>query len=300
MSNSAGVLELPALNQWALFRWIVIAQAAAMIVLMVSRDLATAEGVSAMIQSSVRWSVPLLFLAFAASSLPLLFPGDITRWIQRNRRILGVAFAVGMTWQVSFILWLVTVHRDYYVEEVYVLRDVIEGLIGYLFLILMTVTSFKPGRQWLTPKANQWKRLHTIGIYFLWAYAFGTYWYAVFYYENPDMIHYLFYAMAVAALGARIAAWVKKQHRSLDKSAAPKLQQPTLRGIGRLVILLGVIGAATGSLWEAPAHEHLYGFGWAQFLELYVPYWPFVPYLPMIAIALGAYLVVYARRVISD
>ncbi len=300
MNDKTGKLQHPALNQWALFRLIVLLQATAMVVLMLRHDLGTAEGVSAMIQGSVRWSVPLLFLAFTASSLPVLFPGNTTRWIQRNRRVLGVAFAAGMAWQASFIVWLVTVHTDYYVDEVYVLRDVIEGLVGYLFLILMTITSFKPGRQRLTPKPAQWKWLHTIGIYFLWAYAFGTYWYAVFYYENPDTLHYLYYALGVAALGVRIAAWVKKQHLSLDKSAAPTLQQPALRALGRSFILLGMAGAATGWLWQAPAHDHLYGVGWAQFLELYVPYWPFVPYLPLFAIALGAYLLVHARRILSD
>ncbi len=288
-------LKHPALNEWRLFWLVVGPMSLAMAAFMLLRDLGTPEGVSSMIQTSVRWSVPWLFLAFAASSLQILIPGDASRWLLRNRKILGLCFAAGMAWQVGFIIWLVGWHTDYYVNEVYVLRDVIEGLVGYLFLIAMTITSFKWGRNLLTPKPRQWKLLHTLGIYFLWAYAFGTYWYSVFYYENPDALHYLYYWAGVAAISIRIAAWVKQQVKLLEKDAEVGTQ-PAWIAAGGVAIIAGAIGAATGSLWEGLAHEHLYGFSWAQFLELYVPYWPFVPYLPMFAFALGGYLLVRARR----
>jgi hypothetical protein len=300
MNRNTSWLQHPRINQWSLYWLVAGCQAISMLYLMMLRDLGSAEGVSAMIQSSVRWSVPWLFLAFGASSLQALLPGNTARWLLRNRRIIGLCFATGMAWQVSFIIWLVTVHTDYYVNEVYVLRDVIEGLLGYLFVILMTITSFQRGRKLLTPRPKQWKWLHMTGIYFLWAYAFSTYWYAVFYYDNPDSLHYFFYVMGAAALSVRIAAWVKKQQAALDRAATPEVYLPGLRLAGRLAILLGVIGAASGSLWTGLAHEHMYGVGWAQFLELYVPYWPFIPYLPMFALALGAYLIVSARRIPGD
>lgn len=289
-------LKRPAINEWRLWYLIVIPMSIAMVAFMLMRDLTTPQGVSAMIQTSVRWSMPWLYLAFAASSLQILAPGHFSRWLLRNRKIMGLAFAAGMAWQVSFIIWLVGWHREYYVEEVYVLRDVIEGLVGYTFLILMTITSFKWGRQWLTPKSSQWKLLHTVGIYFLWAYAFGTYWYSVFYYENPDAIHYLYYWLGVAAISLRIAAWVKKQQKTLEKNVGDTSAQPLWLAAGSAVILAGVIGAATGSFWQEAAHANMYDVSWAQFLELYVPYWPFVPYLPMFAIAAGAFLLVRARR----
>ena len=37
-------------------------------------------------------------------------------------------FAVGMAWQALFIIWMVGVYTDYYVNEVYSLRDAIEVL----------------------------------------------------------------------------------------------------------------------------------------------------------------------------
>jgi len=45
-------------------------------------------------------------------------------------------------------------------------RDLALDLIGFVFLLSMTVTSFPRFRSKLTP-AN-WRRLHTVGIYTLW------------------------------------------------------------------------------------------------------------------------------------
>ena len=143
------------LNGWPLF-WIASGiTSAAMLWAMARTDLSGGPGVSSMIQLSVRCAVPWLYLAFAASALLKLFPGDWSRWLMRNRKFLGLCFAAAMAWQGFFILWLVTVHTDYYVDEVYVLRDAIEGVTGYLFLVAMTVTSFAPGRKLLS--ARQWR-----------------------------------------------------------------------------------------------------------------------------------------------
>lgn len=60
-----------------------------------------------MIQLSVRLSVPWLFIAFVASSLHVVFPSTFSRWLLRNRKIIGLCFAAAMAWQLLFILWLV-------------------------------------------------------------------------------------------------------------------------------------------------------------------------------------------------
>ena len=70
-----------------------------------------------MIELSVRCAVPLLFVAFAASSVNVLFPGLFGRWILRNRKFIGLSFAAAMAWQLFFILWMVTQYTEYYVER---------------------------------------------------------------------------------------------------------------------------------------------------------------------------------------
>ncbi|MBI3770691.1 MAG: hypothetical protein HY271_19655 [Deltaproteobacteria bacterium] len=40
------------------------------------------------------------------------------------------------------------------------------GGTGYLFVLAMTVTSFDRTAAWLGPR--RWRRLHTLGVYYLW------------------------------------------------------------------------------------------------------------------------------------
>lgn len=148
------------INGWKLF-WLITAPISLGMVLAMTRvDLSRAEGVSSMIQLSVRCAVPWLYLAFAASSVLVVFPRSFSRWLLRNRKFLGLCFAAAMAWQLFFILWLVGIHTDYYVNDVYVLSDVVEGVVGYALLTAMVLTSFKFGRSRLTP--TQWRLLQTI------------------------------------------------------------------------------------------------------------------------------------------
>lgn len=201
-----------ALNGWRLF-WLVTAGMSLAVAVAVSRvDLAAPLGLSAMIQFSVRVAVPWLFLAFAASSLAALIPGAFSRWLLRNRRILGLCFAAGMGWQLLFILWLVAGHWDYYLEEAYSYFDFAVQVPGYLVLFAMAATSFRFGRGRLS--AGQWKALHKGGIYFLWAVVWSTYWYELFYYDDIQPIDYAYYWAGFAAWGVRVAAWSRKRLHS--------------------------------------------------------------------------------------
>jgi hypothetical protein len=282
------ILKNKAINEWNLFWLITGPISIAIVIAMMRTDLSGGEGVSSMVQLSVRCAIPWLYLAFAASSIHVLFPGMLSRWLLRNRKVIGLCFAAAMAWQLLFIVWLVTIHNDYYVEEVYVLRDVFEGILGYFFLISMTLTSFKFGRKRLTPK--QWKYLHKIGIYSLWIYAFSVYWWALFYYPEPVLIDYVYYWSGFLAWGLRIAAWRKKRRQLAAKKAPQSNTQPAFVLVGSVIVLIGLIAAGSGLVWGKPAVELLTGYAITRPLELYLPYWPFEPYLPVFIIALGAFL----------
>lgn len=183
-----------------------------MIIAMSQTNLGTGEGISSLIQLSVRCAVPWLFFAFAASSLVMISPGTFSRWLLRNRKFLGLCFAAAMAWQLFFILWMVLIHTDYYVSEVYVLSDAMEGVIGYAFLIAMVFTSFRFGRSLLS--AKNWRLLHTGGIYWLWFYAWSVYWFNLFYYPgSPLAIDYIYYWGGLLAWTIRLLAWSKKRIR---------------------------------------------------------------------------------------
>ena len=286
--SKARPLKNRAVNGWNLF-WLVTAPVSALMIFSMTRaDLSSGEGVSSMIQLSVRWSVPWLYLAFAASSVQVLFPGPLGRWLLRNRKILGLCFAAAMAWQLLFIVWLVTAYRDYYVAEVYVLRDVIEGVLGYLLLIAMTLTSFRFGRKLLKPKS--WRLLHKTGIYFLWAYGFSVYWWELFYYPSPDWIDYLFYWAGLLTWGLRAAAWSQERRKLAAKTAPGSASRPVAIWLGLVLVGIGLIAASTGSLWWEPVEELLTGYALTRIPELYLPYWPPIPFLPLFVIALGALL----------
>ena len=199
------ILNSKWLNGWNLFLLIAVPISVAVVVKMSALDMSSARDISSMIQFSVRCSVPWLYLAFAASSIFAVFPGQFGRWLLRNRRYVGLCFAAGMAWQLTFILLMVSGHWTYYTEEVYSFEDIVVQVPGYLLLGAMTVTSFRPGRQLLS--GRQWRILHKSSIYFLWGTVWSTYWYELYYYGDIQLIDYMFYWAGIVAWGFRLWAW---------------------------------------------------------------------------------------------
>lgn len=294
MTTPTPWLKRPLFNGWSLY-WLIAGSVSLVMMLAWARtDTADPLGVSSLIQLSVRLAVPWLFIVFVASALQILRPGGFSLWLLRNRKYLGLVFATAMAWQALFILWLVTVHRDYYVSEVYLLGDALSGVIGYTFLSAMTITSFMPVRKLMRPR--HWKWLHKAGIYVLWAYAVSTYWWSHAYYENPVPLDYIFYAAAATAWLLRIVAWRKKRMKK-GQIAEPRGEVPAaFMALGALLVALGVLAMFTGPLWQAAAGEVLYGTpgtAWANlsaWAETRVPQWAFQPFLPLLLIIPGMWL----------
>jgi len=282
-------LKKKSINGWPLF-WLISAPLSiGMIVAIANADLSTGKGISSLIQLSVRCAVPLLYTAFLASSAHALFSSDLTAWILRNRKYLGLCFAVGMAWQAVFIIWMVGAYTDYYANEVFVLRDLIEGLLGYIVLLPMVLTTFKFGRRLITRK--QWRLLHKTGIYYLWAYAFSVYWWEIFYYRDPVFLDYAFYWAGLLAWGLRAAAWTKARRYSIGKSSAGAPLHRLAGPLGLAVASIGVAAASFGSAWIQPSQEILYGYALTRIPEALLPYWPFEPFLPLLVIGVGCLLI---------
>ena len=257
-------------------------------------DLSLPADVSHLIGYSVRFAVPLIYLVVVSSALPVLWPNRLTRWLLRNRKYIGLCFAVAMAWQGLFIAIMSNFQREYYYEEIFYLRDELEGSTGYLFLAAMVVTTFQAGRMWLTPP--QWKLLHKSGMYFLWAYPFSVYWWNLFYYQNPQPIDYVFYWSGFLAVALRIFAWGARQHRAATHDAPSAGIPNASKILGSGLILAGIVAAATGLLWQHPLTEFLLAPAWSANLVLWLPFWPFEPFLPLFAIGMGAWVMTRRRR----
>ena len=283
------VLKNKAINEWRLFWLISIPMSITIVIAMMGHDMSTAHGVSEMISFAVRWAVPFIFLVVAISSLQILFPGPFPMWLLRNRKYIGMCFAVAMAWQGSFILIMSNFFREYYFTD-YVLRDELEGSIGYIFLSAMVVTSFRFGRKYLNQK--QWKLLHKSSLYFLWAYAFSVYWWALFYYPynlNPRAIDYVLYWCGFLAFALRIVAWGKQRQQAVKRNAPESSTPLAFKVLGSAFIAFGLFVSATQ--WQESVTAFLTAPKWSENLVLWLPYWPFEPFLSLFIIGLGAMLV---------
>ncbi len=282
------VLKNKAINGWSLFWLIAVPMSLVMVIAMMGTDLTTAPGVSHMIGFSVRWAVPFIFLVVAASAVQTLWPGPFPAWWLRNRKYIGMCFAVAMAWQGAFIFMMSNFYHEYYFEEIYFLRDELEGSTGYIFLTAMVLTSFPFGRKYLNPK--QWKLLHRSSLYFLWAYAFSVYWWNLSYYENPQPIDYVYYWSGFLAFALRIAAWGKKRQQVAQKKAATNKTPLGFKVLGGALIAAGLVVAATGLQWREQVTAFLTAPEWSANLVLWVPYWPFEPYLSLFIVGFGTLL----------
>ena len=287
------VLQHKAINQWKLFWLVSVPMSIMMVIEMMGVDMSDAAAVSHMISFSVRWAVPFIYLVAATSALQVLFPGPLPMWLLRNRKYIGMCFAVAMAWQGLFIFMMSNFFRDYYFAEIFYLRDELEGSTGYIFLAAMVVTSFKFGRKYLS--AKQWKLLHKTALYFLWAYPFSVYWWNLSYYENPQPIDYVFYWSGFLAFALRIAAWGKKRRQAALRNAPESSTPFAFRIFGGALIAFGVFVASTGLQWQKLVTDFLLAPAWSANLVLWLPYWPFEPYLSLFIIGLGTVLVTKTR-----
>lgn len=112
------------------------------------------------IRFTARSSCILFILAFTASSLRRLTPSLVSNWLLQNRRYLGLSMAISHGFHALAIAGVAILTSENMV------RDNHLASLGYIFIILMTITSFKRPAA-ILGKRN-WRILHTIGMYYLW------------------------------------------------------------------------------------------------------------------------------------
>jgi len=98
------------------------------------------DAVHIVMRVTARMAVVLFLLAFSASSVAQLWPSAWTRWQRRNRRYLGVSFAVAHFTHFLAILSLRVIAPDHFATIPAVTW--IFGGIAYVFVAAMTATSF--------------------------------------------------------------------------------------------------------------------------------------------------------------
>jgi hypothetical protein len=151
----------------------------------------------------------------------------------------------------------------------------------------MVVTSFDFGKNFVDSK--QWRIIHKAGIYFLWAYPFSVYWWTISYYGNPAMIDYFFYWLGFLSFLLRIIAWGIQRNKKVSKRFG---FNPLL---GSILIAFGLTLSALSLYWQNSITELLTALTWSSILELWLPFWPFEPFLSLMFIALGTLILTKAK-----
>ena len=124
-----------------------------------------ADGLRLVIRATARTSLVLFVLAFAAAAMVELAPNDWTRWQRRNRRYLGVSFAVSHFIHLAALIALARIDQDLF-WKLTTLANIFLAGAAYVFLTAMTATSFDGAVRWLG--ARNWRLLHLSGGWYIW------------------------------------------------------------------------------------------------------------------------------------
>jgi DMSO/TMAO reductase YedYZ heme-binding membrane subunit len=175
------------------------------------------DGVRLVIRYTARTSLLFFCLAFSASALYRLWPSAFTRWQLRNRRYIGLSFAVSHgIHAVAIICFAAMAPADYAAATS--LSSYVFGGIGYAFIAALAATSFDRTTQAIGPRA--WRILHTSGVYYLWfqfMVSFGM--------RIPAMPNYAWFLLPLlAAMALRIIAAL--QVRALRATQVQESSRP--------------------------------------------------------------------------
>jgi hypothetical protein len=199
------------MNGWPIVGWATLAVSAIVAVILAVEG-TDAEGLGMAIRATARTSVVFFTAAFAASALRRRWPNDATAWMLRHRRQLGVSYAASHFIHLLLILTLAgwTVHGFVTVRP---MITIVGGGIAYVFIALMTITSFDTTAAWLG--SRNWRRLHVTGAYYNW-FIFAQ---SFFRMVTKSMIYWPFAALVAGSMALR---WlpVRAARIDLDRSKA--------------------------------------------------------------------------------
>ncbi len=148
-------------------------------------------------------------VAFTASSFASLLPGPFTRFLLRERRIVGLSFAFSHLLHAVAITAFGILNPAFWPARSALAN--LPGTIGYVAILALAITSHRGIARRMGPTA--WRRLHVTGMWIIAAvftYSYfkrvpGNFWYAV-----PSAL--LFTAVVVRAIAKRAQSLRRDAH----------------------------------------------------------------------------------------
>ena len=130
------------------------------------------EAIRMAIRWSARISVVLFCIAFAATSFHAWRKNSFSWWVFMNRKFFGISFAIV---HLIHLLFLILLQFNFYpLFAQGVDFSILGGILAYIFIVLMLLTSFPFFSKFLTKKS--WKILHTSGGYWIWVVFMISFW----------------------------------------------------------------------------------------------------------------------------
>ncbi len=202
VSNNAGTMRSSASWKWPIFAVCVAAIGVSYFVMPAYEDVA--DHVGYMLRVTARIAFAFLLLAYVAH--PLQRMGQFSgagKSLVRHRRYLGLSMAIAHTVHFFYVAYLIT-ELDAPVETI----TLVFGGLAFVLMWLMAATSNDVSMRMLK---RHWKRLHTIGVHYLWLIFMQSFIPRAF--AGDAQILYAVLSIAgFAALGLRV--WAYRQARS--------------------------------------------------------------------------------------
>jgi sulfoxide reductase heme-binding subunit YedZ len=158
------------------------------------------------IRLSAKIAAVLFCMAFAASAVHGLLRNSFSFWWKMNRKFFGISFAMVHLLHLGFLLLLQQCFHPVFTMAK--TSSLFAGGMAYLFAVAMLATSFPVFANRLT--AKQWKLLHTIGGWWIWAIFMRSYTKRAL--TEAEYIPWAILLVAVLLL--RLVAWWRERGRS--------------------------------------------------------------------------------------
>jgi methionine sulfoxide reductase heme-binding subunit len=156
--------EMRMLNGQGLF--VIIAMALGAVVWAVLYSGAfSVDSIRLTVRMTARFSLVLFLAAFCASALHKFWSSNVTLWLLRNRRWLGLSFAFSHLLHAIVLVMFMNADPALFWSMVKAINLVLGGT-GYLFITLLAATSFDGAVRRLGPA--RWKQFHTLAVWVVW------------------------------------------------------------------------------------------------------------------------------------
>lgn len=162
-------------------------------------SLETDDQIGLLLRVTARLAFALLLLAYVAQPLVQLF--GVGQPLLRRRRHLGWCMAVVHTIHFGFVIAYLRQTGET-LEPIVLLF----GGLAFLLMWLMALTSNRVSQRYL---GANWRRLHLIGIHYLWLIFMQTF-AGIAAAESSNPLYWLLIGMGLLALGLRLSAYIAR------------------------------------------------------------------------------------------